>query len=103
MTEAEQIQQLEAQLQQKQNEIAANMDQIRSLGAYQAEALNGRDTIAGLQEKVDVLDKQLDQAKRDTAQAVNQGATSAAKSGASQKKVAAAEDLAKAIKVFLGS
>ena len=99
---AVQVEQMQAQLDQKNNEIAANMDQIRSLGAFQAEALNGRDKIASLEAKVADLEKVADQASKAASAAQSALAAQNNSSAVSSKKVAAAEDMAKAVKVLLG-
>jgi septal ring factor EnvC (AmiA/AmiB activator) len=97
-----QIEQLHAQLEQKDNTITAQQEQIKTLGGFKQEALNGRDTISSLQENLDALELSLASAVREASDA--RSAASAATSSASvdAKKLAAATDMAKAVKVLLG-
>lgn len=97
------VEQLQAQLEQKQNEINGHVERIQTLGAFQAEALNGREKIENLEAKVSGLETQLAQAVKQASEATSAANAAGNTSAASSKKLDAAEDLAKAIKVLLGS
>jgi septal ring factor EnvC (AmiA/AmiB activator) len=99
----EQVKQLHAQLEQKQNDINNHLERIQTLGAFQSEALNGREKIASLEAQVEDLERQVAQAARQASDAQSAASAAGNASGANSKKLAAAEDLAKAIKVLLGA
>lgn len=97
------VEQLQAALEQKQNEVNSLIEQTQLLGGFKNEALAGRETITELQSRVDGLEMRLAQTVRDAGAAVSAANTGALASATSAKKVEAAESLAAAIKVLLGS
>lgn len=98
----EQVEQLQAALEQKQNQVDNLTEQAQMLGGFKAEALNSRETIAELQSRNDDLEMRLASQARDHGAALSAATAAAAASSASAKKVQAAEDLAAALKVLLG-
>lgn len=100
--EDQQLEQHKAELAAKDSIITNQADQIKSLGAFKQEALNGRDTIVSLNSKVSGLEQQLTAVTKQAASSASNAQNAATHSATSAKKVAAAEDLAKAIKVLLG-
>lgn len=103
MDAKEQVKQLHAQLEQKQNTIDSLTEQTQLLGGFKAEALNGREKIAGLEEKSASLEQKLAQAVKEASDAKSAASSASSSSAADAKKVAAATDLANAIKILLGS
>jgi chromosome segregation ATPase len=99
----EQVKQLRAALEQKEAEIAGKVEQIAGLGAFKAEALNARDKIAKLEADAAEKESALSAAVKAAAEAKSAAASAGSASAGSAKKVAAAEDLVKAIKVLLGA
>lgn len=103
MDPKEQVKQLNAQLEQKQNEINSYAEQVKTLGAFKAEAMNGREKIASLEVKAADMERQLGVAVKQASDAASSASAAGTSAAVSAKKVSAAEDMAKAIKVLLGS
>lgn len=102
MALADQLEQLEAALETKQNEINNLTSHNQTLGGYQAEALNSRDKIAELEAKLATVEKELTVAKTAASAQLASDKSHAAVSAADAKKVEAAKKLSEGLKVLLG-
>lgn len=98
LTPDEQAASYEAALEQSNAQIAALNERVKELAGFQKEAVDGRDAVAKLQAQLDGSNAALEQAQR-AAAAASAGAKDAERSSSADAElVAAAKNLAAAIK-----
>jgi prefoldin subunit 5 len=97
-----QVEQLSAVIEGKDAQITSLTEQVQGLGAFKAEAMNGRETIANLSAAKQELETALAAASKQAAENASAAKSAAASSGASQKKLDAAQKIAEGLKVLLG-